>query len=125
MRTIVVMAAAAFAFPAAAFAAADPVVEPAPVYASSTSEPIRITPDRFVIRMSANALQTQAGRGLLLASLQETARRLCADVRPRADAPACERGVVTLAELRTTPEVGRAIRLAQTEQQGTEIASVH
>jgi hypothetical protein len=30
-----------------------------------------------------------------------------------------------MAELRTPPEVGRAIRLAQTEQQGTVLASVH
>jgi hypothetical protein len=126
MRTIAILAsAAALALPVAAVAAPEPVAEPQPVYAISTSEPVRITRDSFAIRMSANALQTQAGRARLLASLQESARRLCTDVHPRADASACERGVVTMAELRTPPEVGRAIRLAQTEQQGTVLASVH
>lgn len=90
----------------------------------SGSAAVRISPDSFVIRLPARALQTPTGRAHLLSVLQDSARQLCDDVQPRADAPACERGVVTLAQLRTPPEVGRAIRLAQTEQQGTMLASV-
>lgn len=122
MRTIIILAsAAAFALPAAVVAAPE---EPRPVVAISSAEPVRITNDSFVIRMSAKALQAPEGRARLLQSLQESARRLCADVQPRADAPACERGVIALAMLKAQPEVGQAIRLAETEQQGLVLASV-
>lgn len=123
MRTINILAtvAAVIALPTAAASAAE---EPQPVHAISSAEPVRISNDSFVIRMPEKALQTPAGRARLLQSLQESAGRLCADVHPRSDAQACERGVVTLAELRTPPEVGRAIRIALTEQQGSVLASV-
>lgn len=122
MRTIIILAsAAALALPAAAFAA---VEAPASVLAISSAEPVRIARDSFVIRMSPRALQAPAGRARLLQSLQESARRLCADVKPRADAPACERGVVDLAMLRAQPQVGQAIRLAEAERQGTVLAAV-
>jgi hypothetical protein len=124
--TILVSVAAFASLPAVSAVAAEPapVVEPRPIHAVSASEPVRISPDSFVIRMSANALQSSAGRARLLASLQETAGRLCADVRPRANAPACERDVIAVARLRSAPAVGQAIGLAQAEQQGTALASI-
>jgi hypothetical protein len=122
MRTTVILAsAAAIAFPAAAVAGPE---EPRPVVAISSAEPVRIADDSFVIRMYVKALQTPTGRARLLLSLQESARRLCADVQPRSEAPACEHGVIALARLHTQPVVGQAIRLAETEQQGTVLASV-
>ena len=121
MRTFVILAsAAAIALPAAAVAAPE---EPRPVVAISSAEPVRIAGDSFVIRMPAKALHAPEGRARLLQSLQDSARRLCADVQPRADAPACERGVIALAMRRVSPEVGQAIRLAETEQQGPVLAS--
>lgn len=93
------------------------------ITAVSGSAAVRISPDSFVIRLPAKALQTPTGRAHLLSALQDSARQLCADVQPRADALACERGVIALAQLRSGPEIGQAIRLAQAEQQGTMLAA--
>ena len=85
--------------------------------AAAAPETVRLAPDSIAIRMPFKALKSPSGRAELLGSLQASARRLCADVQPRADAPACELGVVASAQLKSIPPVAEAIRLARQEQQ--------
>ncbi len=86
-------------------------------------ETVRIPDGSYVVRSSWDALKTPAGRAAFRQTLQETAEKACANVRPLRDQHACEARIVADAEARAIPPVAGKLRLARQEATDTALAA--
>jgi hypothetical protein len=77
----------------------------------------------LVIRTPYAELKTVAGRAQFLASVEESARRLCRDVHPRSARTACADQVMAGVGRQSLPTARQALQLAAAERDGVALAA--